>query len=243
MTIAESPAKATARMKRRRVPASSDGRTNLREMSADQLADLAVKLDGATVPGVRMSEGEFVAWAFDHVDAEWVDGEVVLMAPANDEHDDLEKWLIALLYQFTEARAPGFLRGNMFVRFPRRRRQRVPDLMFISAANRKRIRPTYIDGAPDLIVEIVSPDSRNRDRRDKYLDYEAGGVREYWIVDPLLKTLDVYALRGRKYEEVALHGDKLASRVLPGFFLRPSWFFGKSRPRVAQVLKELGIRT
>ena len=114
--------------------------------------------------------------------------------------------------------------------------------MFISNTRRHRIRPTYIDGAPDLIVEIVSADSRNRDRRDKYFAYEAGRVREYWIIDPLLETLDVYALRGRKFEEITAVDDRIYSRVLPGLFLRAKWLFGKHRPKVAQVLKEIGIK-
>jgi len=84
----------------------------------------------------------------------------------------------------------------MFVRLPRRRRRRVPDLFFISKVNLARIRPTFINGPPDLTIEIVSPDSQNRDRREKYLEYEASGVREYWIIDPLSKTLDVYDCAG-----------------------------------------------
>ena len=242
MTVVVSPNAPATQPKRGRAAAAANGKVNLRAMSAEDLAELAEQLDGAPVPGVRMSEDDFVEWALNHVDAEWVDGEVTLMAPANDDHDDLEKWLTALLYQFIEAKSLGFLRGNMFVRFSRRRRRRVPDLMFISSANRRRIRPTYIDGPPDLIIEIVSPDSRNRDRRDKFLDYEAGGVREYWIIDPLLRRLDVYRLKGRKYQDAAADGDKVYSQVLPGVFLRAKWFFGKSRPKVSQLLKEFGIK-
>lgn len=243
MTIATPPAQREARSTRRRARTRRNDHIDLRTMDAEELADLAKRLDGAAVPGVRMSESEFVDWAFEHVEAEWVEGEVILMAPANDEHDDLERWLTALLYQFIEAKSLGSLRGNMFVRFSRRRRRRVPDLMFISTAKRRRIRPTYIDGPPDLIVEIVSPDSRNRDRRDKFLDYEAGGVREYWIIDPLLGTLDVYVLRGRKYEAIASVGDKIPSEVLPGVVLRAKWFLGKARPKVAQLLKEFGVKS
>jgi Uma2 family endonuclease len=167
----------------------------LRELTEAQVGELAERLGGQPVPGLRWTEKQFVEWSFGRFDAEWVNGEVILMAPVSNEHDDLDTWLISVLRQFVEAHELGVIRHNMFVRLPRRRRRRVPDLMFIAEGTRKRIRPTVIEGPPDLIMEIVSPDSQNRDRRDKYLEYEVAGVREYWLIDPLSRTLDVYALR------------------------------------------------
>src|SRR5687768_12120193 len=166
----------------------------LRAMEPDEVADLGERLGGAPVPGVRMSEREFVDWAFDNVNAEWADGEVYLMAPANDAHESVDEWLGRLLGEFIERGQLGHFRRNMFVRLPKQKRRRVPDLSFISTSRAERIRPTYIDGAPDLAVEIVSPDSQNRDRRDKFLEYQAAGVREYWVIDPMSQTFDAYAL-------------------------------------------------
>jgi Uma2 family endonuclease len=211
-------------------------------MSEVQLAELAERLGGSPVPGVHMAEQEFVEWTLNRVAAEWVDGEVVLMPPVSDVHDDLDTWLIAVLRHFVESRRLGVIRHNMFVRFARRRRRRVPDVIFIAEAHRRRIRDTFIDGAPDLIIEVVSPDSQNRDRREKYFDYEAAGVREYWIVDPLSRTLNAYALHGRKYKHIDPKDDLVHSTVLRGFFLRPKWLFGRQRPRLTRVLKELGVK-
>jgi Uma2 family endonuclease len=211
-------------------------------MDDEQFAELAERLGGRPVPGVRMSEREFVQWSLYRHRAEWADGEVILMAPANDEHDDLDLWLSALMYQFLEARPVGVVRRDMFIRFARRRRRRVPDLMYLSNANRNRIRETFIDGPPDLIFEIVSPDSQDRDRREKFQDYQAAGVREYWIIDPLSRRLDAYALKGRRYKQIPSKEDRIESSVLAGFFLRPRWLFGRQLPRVVQVLKEMGVK-
>ena len=242
MRTATLPNRGDAPTKRYRAPGRRNGRVNLRLLDVEQLATLAEELDGEPVPGVRMTEVEFVKWSLDRVHAEWVDGEVILMAPVSDAHDSVERWLTTVLYLFVEAKSLGVVRGDMFVRFGPRRRRRVPDLMFISNARRSRIRPTYIEGAPDVVFEIISVDSRNRDRRDKYFDYEAGGVREYWMIDPLNKTIDAYALRGRKYEEIQPVEDRIESKVLPGLFLRGKWVFGKQLPKVSQVLKEFGIK-
>jgi Uma2 family endonuclease len=223
------------RTRSRRPPA------DVRALDEQQLADLAERLNGAPVPGLRMSERQFVAWAFEHVDAEWVDGEIILMAPESDSHNDVGLWLVALFTLYAEA-SGGTVRNNMFLRLPRGRRLRVPDLMYFTSASRKRIRPTYVDGPPDLVVEIVSPDSQNRDRRDKYLEYQSGGVREYWVIDPLAKTMDAYALRGRQYRAIPPVDDRLESIALSGVFLRSRWIFGGRRPKVPQVLKQWGVR-
>src|SRR5689334_11489142 len=96
--------------------------------------------------------------------------------------------------------------------------------MFISETNRGRIRRTVVEGAPDLIVEIVSPDSQNRDRRDKYLEYGDAGVREYWLIDPLSQTLDAYAQMPRDPPGRGTHRFKGPARFLssPGVALRES---------------------
>ena len=211
---------------------------DLRAMDEEQIATLAEKLCGSAVPGLRMTEREFVDWSFEHVDAEWSDGEVILMPPVSDEHNDLDTWLTALVRMFAESRSAGIVRNNMFVRFARRRRRRVPDLMFIAAAHAERVTPACVDGPPDLIIEIVSPDSRNRDRREKFFDCEASGVREYWIVDPLMRTVDLYVLTGKKYRAVEAVDARLWSTVLDGFYLRDAWLFGKALPKVAAVLKK-----
>jgi Uma2 family endonuclease len=214
---------------------------DLLTMSEAEVAGLAERLGGRPVPGVHWSEEQFVDWAFGRFKAEWVDGNVVLMPPVSDAHDSLDEWLGRLIGEFVERRGIGVIRRNMFVRLPRRRRRRVPDILFIAKANLARIRPTLINGPPDLAIEIISRDSQNRDRRDKYLEYEASGVREYWLIDPLSKTLDVYVLNGHKYRPMRPKDERFDSVVLPGFYLRLEWLFSPQRPKVVDVLAELGL--
>ena len=76
-------------------------------------------------------------------------------------------------------------------------------------------------GAPDLAVEIVSPDSKERDRIIKRERYAQGGVKEYWIVDDETKSVEVLQLRGGKYEPAGYFelADTIASPILPGLAL------------------------
>jgi Uma2 family endonuclease len=192
-----------------------------------------------------MSEQEFEAWvlANEGVRAEWVDGEVQMMSPASFEHCDLNLWLGHLLLGFVEERRLGAVVGPEFtIRLRGGQVRRVPDLLFVAESRRSSIRPTYFDGPPDLVIELVSNDSQSRDYRDKYLEYEGEGVREYWIVDPFSKRVEVYRLGdGEKFTRIAESEGRMTSTVLDGFYLRNEWLWASPRPTVRSVLKEMGV--
>ena len=94
-----------------------------------------------------------------------------------------------------------------------------PDILFIRQDRLDMIKKDWIEGAPDLIVEILSPGNWIDDRRTKYRVYALAGVREYWIVDPDKRQIEVFALRGRDYEILGRFGpgEQAASEVLSGF--------------------------
>ena len=77
-----------------------------------------------------------------------------------------------------------------------------PDVLYVSADRSDRIGEQEIDGAPDLVVEVVFPSTSHRDVFDKKRLYEESGVREYWIVDPDSETVEVHALTD---EGLSLH--------------------------------------
>src|SRR5205807_315667 len=106
-------------------------------------------------PGRRMSEAEFVEWIDGKTRAEWVDGEVVLMPPDNLDHADFGGWLYAVVRAFVTRRSLGAVYGpNVMIRLPRQRRRRIPDLLFVAKGGAARLHKNYIEGPPDLIVEI-----------------------------------------------------------------------------------------
>ncbi len=211
-------------------------------MDLDDVYDLAERLAGRPVPGVRMDEAEFEAWCDEDVRAEWVDGKVILMSPVNIDHDDLNTWLVTLLRTFIEEHDLGWLHENVLVRFSAQRRRRVPDVLFVGKARSAIRKQTYIDGAPDLIIEIISPDSQSRDRREKFQEYERAGVREYWLIDPLSRTVEAYGLHGKKFELIREQDGIVASSVLPQFSIKSAHLWQKPLPKVAAVLKQMRAR-
>jgi len=96
-----------------------------------------------------------------------------------------------------------------------------PDLIFISNARAGIIQENWIEGAPDLVVEVFSRSTAAYDRATKLPVYAEAGVSEVWLIDPLAKTVEVLKLEGKKYfVDATLAGDQiLASSLFPGWQL------------------------
>ena len=105
-----------------------------------------------------------------------------------------------------------------------------PDLLFVARARAHIVTEHFIDGAPDLVIEILSPSNRAQDLVKKAALYAQHGVTEYWIVDPESETISINLLRGGQYVDVSNRGGVAQSTVLPGLgvptadiFSVPDW--------------------
>ena len=94
-----------------------------------------------------------------------------------------------------------------------------PDVFFIAADHASLIGEKYIAGAPDLVVEVLSPSTETRDRVAKAKRYATFGVREMWLVDPAAKTIEVLVNSEEGFRRQTLCGetDVVRSTLLPGF--------------------------
>ena len=101
-----------------------------------------------------------------------------------------------------------------------------PDLIVLSAARFGVVESRPIEGAPDLIVEILSPSTRDHDQVRKAELYARSGVPEYWIVDTEARTLRGLTLVEGRYETIAQEGSVLRSVVLPDLTIDIAALFG-----------------
>lgn len=150
--------------------------------------------------------------------AEFINGEVVVNPPARLEHVSSGRFLIGLLSAYVDPRDLGFL-GYEKLMISLTRNDYEPDICFFAKTKARQFKPMQTRfPAPDFIVEILSPSTAQTDRGVKFEDYAAHGVAEYWLVDPVRKTVEQYLLEGGAYR-LAFSGKSgvLRSRASKGF--------------------------
>jgi Uma2 family endonuclease len=91
-----------------------------------------------------------------------------------------------------------------------------PDTVVVLEGSRARITQKNIEGPPDLLVEILSPSTSERDRGLKKSLYERAGVPEYWVIDPRARRLEQYVLEGGRYALAGSHEAAFDCRTIPG---------------------------
>lgn len=104
-----------------------------------------------------------------------------------------------------------------------------PDILYVSSERLGIIKERYVQGPPELVVEILSPSSRDKDRQIKRKLYGRHGVREYWIVDPEAKSVELLTRQETSLETLHtfVDPDLLTSPLLPGFKLQLPTIFEK----------------
>lgn len=197
-------------------------------MTATPITKEQVALEKPVTTGTPMTWDEFFAWMDEDTLAEWVDGKVVMKSPNTGPHQKIAALVHLLLWRFLRQTQRGDVWiAPMLMRLPSRPSGREPDVLVLLSEHMDRYQVNFIDGPADLVVEIVSEESQGRDRGEKFAEYEAAGIPEYWLIDPLRENADFYRLdeRGR-YRRVDLDADgRYRCAVLPGFYVEPAWFW------------------
>ena len=190
-------------------------------------------------PPQKMTYEEFLTWADEDTLAEWVDGEVVVYSPASKRHQNIADFLLKVMGTYVESHDLGMVVSAPFQM--KLEHGREPDLLFVAQEHLERLKETYLDGPADLVVEIVSPESLERDRGAKFAEYEAGGVPEYWLLDPLRRWAEFYRLGEDGWYRTAFAGaeGEYHSHTLSGFWLRVEWLWQEPLPHPLQALGEI----
>lgn len=193
------------------------------------------------LPPLPITYDDFLEWADEDTLAEWVDGEIEFMSPASGPHQDLAGFLYTVLREFVGETGSGVARHAPFqMRLPQVRRGREPDVLVITTEHLSHLHRNYLDGPADLVIEVISPESVQRDWQDKYWEYEAGGVGEYWILDADAQRAHFFVRNpAGKYQAVAPDArGRYDSVVLPGFWINIGWLWQSPLPSVRQILQE-----
>jgi Uma2 family endonuclease len=163
-----------------------------------------------------------------------------MASPENTDANKLYTWLYNLLDNYLEEREIGQLFSQRVAFRLSEEYGPEPDIAFVKSARLHLVTRGFVNGPPDLAIEIVSPESVERDYEKKLDAYEAFGVPEYWIIDEDAQRVVLLRLNKKgKYAEVRPRQGVLASQVLTGFWFRPEWLWAHPRPKKRAVLGEI----
>ena len=180
--------------------------------------------------GRKMSYEAFLAWTDEDTHAEWVNGEVIVFMLPKYVHQATLGFLHELLKLFVDMFNLGKIQVAPFeMNLSQSNSYREPDIFFVAEENVARLTEERLEGPADLIIEIISDSTVYNDREHKFEEYQAAGVREYWLIDPRpdKRRADFYHLAETGlYELFATEDDeRVESQVLAGFWLQPDWIW------------------
>jgi Uma2 family endonuclease len=155
------------------------------------------------------------------------DGELVMSPAPSFFHQQIVDRFHDYLKAFVRARQLGQTGVAPLDMVLTNTRATQPDVVFISNERLDIIKTRLMDAA-DLVAEVISPNSRRRDRIDKRDLYEQHGVKEYWLIDPEALTVEVLHLVQGEFQLVGRWrpGESAESRLLKGFRVKVSGLFG-----------------
>lgn len=170
---------------------------------------------------------------------EWAEGVVIKMSPQSLPHMLIIQYLLQWLNAYFALNPVGCTLIAPFVmRLDALGRIREPDLQVVLDTNPSELTHTALVGPADICIEVVSPESATRDYGDKLVEYEQGGVREYWIIDPLRQRCDfnrrtdagVYAVMQPDAD------GHYRTPLLPGLALHVPTLWQEKLPDLAQIM-------
>jgi Uma2 family endonuclease len=215
--------------------------------TAPRLGDLRYPLQ---INGVRIdlpytirvhgvTEEMFDELVDDDTKAELIDGVMIVHSPATIEHDDVTGFVRALMDLFTEEKGLGKVLGPDSLVHLATCRRFGPDGYFVRKGRVPKRRDKQFEGAPDLVLETLSPSNRDIDLDDKRPAYREAGVQEIWFVDPKNQQVIIDRKRGKRYREQVTATGRVSSDVLDGFWIDVDWLWADPLPRKVDCLRAI----
>jgi len=206
------------------------------QLPPDLRLQLLAVLSSQPDTALTMTYEACLEWADEDRLAEWVNGTVIIAGPASLRHQLLAKFLSGLLSAYGEVQNLGIVVDAPFqMRLSSSARE--PDILFVATAHQDRLTDTYLNGPADRAIEVLSPESKGRDRGDKLYEYESAGVGENWLIDPESSRAEFYQLDTQgAYQPVTPGADTIYhSTVIPAFWLDVAWLWQNPLPPLQKV--------
>jgi len=192
--------------------------SKLKCMQIEPKRDLAIEVANLYPPQGEWTEEDYFSLPDTNRYVELSEGRLIMPPHPTYTHQAVLEELYVHLRTFVREHNLGVVRiAPLPVRlWPGKIRE--PDIFFIGKEHSDRI-GERVCGVPDLVVEVLSSSTQRTDRIEKFSEYARAGVREYWLVDPEKKTVEIYVLKQGAYVLIDKYNtNQIAkSEILPGF--------------------------
>jgi len=189
------------------------------------------------MPGV--TEGMFDELVDEDTKAELLDGVMIMHSPATMDHDDVGGFIRTLWRCFASRRKLGRVLGPDTIVHLATCRKFCPDAFFVQGKRLRRPRPKEFEGAPNKVIEVLSPSTRDYDLEDKRPAYQEAGVGEIWFVDLENRQVIVDRKGRRGYREEVIARGRLHSQELAGFWIDTAWLWADPLPDDLECLEKI----
>lgn len=185
---------------------------------------------------------QFCALIPDGQKADLIDGVIYAASPDSKLANEINCFLVSLLQTYISAKRLG---GKVYAsRFAFQLSEITapePDVAYVSPDRMQFVREGRMEGGPDVAVEIVTRDSRDRDYVEKRRKYEEAGVSEYWIIDTIQRRAEFLQLGDDcRYVSARMEENRIfRSRAIQGFWLNVEWLISDEAPDVYDCLQQL----
>ncbi len=171
---------------------------------------------------IVLTSEDYLSLPNDRNRYEILEGELIMTPSPTTRHQVVSRNLEFLLFAHVKTHGLGTVFDAPMDVILDRTTVVQPDILFISEARRGIITERAIEGAPDLLVEILSPSTAKYDRLSKMQLFARYGVTWYWIVDPDACAIEEYERDGEAYRFRAIHTSTFEPALFPGLTMEPA---------------------
>lgn len=198
---------------------------------------LTLTAPSRTPPVKRITFDEYLDLLTEESKGDLIDGILYMQTPPAYAHEKIFVFLIGILNAFVVRKKLGIVLGSRTAIKFSGYNGTEPDLVFISNSRRHLIHPYFVEGAPDVAVEILSPSTRKLDRGRKMALYAEHGVLELWQFDPESQTAEFFRNDNGTWTPMPVSNDGIFhSQAIPGFWLNVSWLFADEPPDILDTV-------
>jgi Uma2 family endonuclease len=192
---------------------------------------LTQTLPARTPTAQRATFDEYLETLTEESKGDLIDGVIYMQSPPSDAHERILGFVFSILQVYVVRKKLGAVRGSRTaIKFSEYNGTQ-PDIVFISNARRHLVHPYYMDAAPDMVVEILSPTTRNLDRGKKMALYAKHGILEYWQIDPEEQAAEFFWNDNGSWMPMPVSDDGVFHlQAVPGFWLKLEWLFAEEPP-------------